>query len=129
MKCRYVITPGEEGFPKRPPKGALFVCTAEWSWSPRHDRCDAYWISRTRNKRWWLLWASWYEDSIGKDEYVIYYACEGTFKTKRQAAYSLLRDAWKVDAAEQNLDRPHDIDRIGVLSYEDIDNLMNEVWD
>ena len=107
----------------------MFVCTAEWSWSPAHDRVDTYWISQTRNKQWWLLWASWYEDSIGKDEYVIYYACEGKFETKQQAAYSLLRDAWKVDVAEQNLDRPHDIDRVGILSYEDIDNLMKEVWD
>lgn len=128
MTCKFFPETGTDIFPKRPPKSALFVGAAEWSWLPGRDRLDIYWISRTRHKRWWLLWISYYSDVTDKNEYAIYLASDAKFKTRWQAAYELLQDAWKADYIEHGLDRPHDIDRYGILNYEDIETIMTEVW-
>ena len=55
--------PGELGvpdLPKQRSRHAIYLCQAEWAWTPHHNRLAAYYLSRGR--RHWLLWLGGHHD-------------------------------------------------------------------
>ena len=46
------------------PSKADYLGQVEWSWSPMHNRVDAYYLSRSRTH--WILWLYSYDDNWEK---------------------------------------------------------------
>ena len=121
------IEPGGN-LPKRPPRSALLLCGVEWAWSPMHDRMDYYYISRTRDKRHWILWRK-YLDEYDKWSYWIYCLASAVFKTHYDAGKEMLRRAWSWEKEEMMLDYYHSILSDDLLTMDEIEEIAAQVWD
>ena len=122
------IDPGGE-LPKKPPRSALLLGGVGWSWSPIHDRMDYYYVSRTRNRRYWL-WLLWkkYPDEWEKPAFQIYCLATGAFRSHYEAGREMLKRAWSWDKKELLLNRYHEIIADGALTVTEIEEIAEEVW-
>lgn len=115
--------------PKAPPRNGEFLCNVEWAWSPAHNRVDAYYLNLRR--RHWLLWIG--SQDFNTPDWRWTWSLYGYAHRCRcdalQAAVWLLRDAWKHEADQWQLDRYHWINEEGLLSVAEVAAVAREVWD
>ena len=117
--------------PKRAPRKTIFLGTAEWTWSPMHNRIDNYYVSK--NRRYWFLWSHFYNqyDPPFKWEWHLYAAAlKQTRKRIKEfdAAIYLLHDFWKEESVNESIGHYHFIAKTGFLSIEDFQALARLVW-
>lgn len=110
---------GEEGIPRRMPRGATFICQAEWAWSPMNNRIDNYHISLDSARRRWVFWSSWLDDDglpwrwVNREAvYVLPRAAAG----REAAANALLHAFWLPQVRCGEIDRYHWLGATGLLS-------------
>ncbi|MFC1866556.1 hypothetical protein ACFL0H_00220 [Thermodesulfobacteriota bacterium] len=120
------IEPGGH-LPKKPPRTALLLCAVDWSWSPMHDRLDYYYVSRTRNRKYWILWKE-YPDEWDKPAYRIYCTSSGAFRSHYEAGKEMLKRSWSWDKEENLLDHFHGIIEGGALNMDGIEEIGEQVW-
>ena len=85
---------GEEGIPKRMPRGASFICQAEWAWSPWNNRIDNYHISLDSTRRRWVFWSSWLDDNGLPWQWV----------TRDRVMTQIFKDVWPAQARRMSQD-------------------------
>lgn len=108
------------------PRKADFLFSAEWAWSPMHNRIHAYYFNPRR--RWWLLWARYFDDNElpWRWRWFLYgVARRLPGVDDRTAAIHLMIDAWR---NEDGLDRYHWIDETGAFSVGDVAAIEEAVW-
>ncbi len=108
------------------PRKATFLFTAEWAWSPMHNRIHAYYFNPRRS--WWLLWARYFDDNEipWRWRWFLYgVARRLPGVDDRTAALHLLVDSWR---GEDGLDRPHWLDETGAFSVADVNAVSRVVW-
>ena len=57
-----------DAFSKNAPTNSIYLCQAEWAWSPMHNRIDAYYLHRDRNN--WSLWSKYWDNNWASHETV-----------------------------------------------------------
>jgi hypothetical protein len=102
--------PGELGvpdLPKRRSRNAIYLCQAEWAWTPHHNRLAAYYLSRGR--RQWLLWLGDHNDGTipWSWEWGIVALVSHKGVEERTAASLLLAAYWAFQRDDSDLDRYH----------------------
>lgn len=122
--------PGMEGIPRKIPRGADSIAQVEWSWSPMHNRIDAYHISMDSNHSRWVLWHSCFDDSDyrGRWELVSAVSTARVGVSKRSAAIALLGHFWREEAADIKLDQYHWINDADLLDVGDLAEIARSVW-
>jgi hypothetical protein len=120
------LEPGGQ-FPQKPPNSALFLCLVEWAWSPMHDRLDAYLVSRTQDRKFWILWKQCLD---GNDQWQpsIYCTYNGFYTSHDEASISMLNRAWAWERKEQELGRYHFIVDEGALGIREIERIAQTIW-
>ena len=117
--------------PKRAPRNVELICSAEWAWSPMHNRIDNYYLGRRRNR--WFLWNNWVNDNDIPWEWNWDYLSytEGSFSADIETiAAHLLLSFWQTQVANHELyDQPHWINLEGVLDIPMIHAIAREIWD
>ena len=123
---------GSEGIPKRKPSSAIFLCQAEWSWSPVHHRLENYYVSLNTKRDKWLLWVSYYNDWERPWRWETYqevYSIDRSRVVDRRAAsFELLWKYW-IDARDNEyIDEFHWIGAEGLFDAGDLNTLGHLVW-
>ena len=115
---------GEEGIPRRMPRGASFVCQAEWAWSPWNNRIDNYHISLDSSRRRWVFWSSWLDDNGLPWQWLtrerVYVLPRGA-ASREAAAKALLHAFWLPQLCREEIDRYHWLGATGLLGVGEVD--------
>ena len=112
------------------PKSAHYAFTAEWWYSPASTRIDHYHIAMDKSKNYWVLWLTWFDDNWFTDEEkIITNIPISEAKDIQTAATMLIAKAWKEEISDYNLDPPEFISQTGMLDMEDIESVVNDIWD
>lgn len=122
---KFGIDPGGD-LPEKPPTSALYLGSASWSFNMGGDRDDSYYISRTKDRKRWLLWVKFYDEMDGKNTYMIYCMASADYKTRLDAARDMLEQAWTRDKLDKQLDNGPDNCNDGAL---DMWEMADKIWD
>lgn len=120
----------EDKMPQRFPSSAKFIGQFEWAWSIYSNRIDGYYIGSNTKKTHWFLWIRWLDEEAYSIQFksVLYAYCPRKYNDAHLAAIYLLRYAWRFEAAETTLDKPHWINNNHLLSISEIMAISREVW-
>ena len=116
----------EEILPKRRPRNMLFLGATEWSWSPWHGRCDAYYLHRGRHH--WITYIRDLDPNEPEFAWMTGAFVEKRGITARQAACHLMIARWREEVLEGDLDPFHLLNCEGFLSETDWFSIGEEVW-
>ena len=115
---------GEEGIPKRMPRGASFICQAEWAWSPWNNRIDNYHISLDSTRRRWVFWSSWLDDNGLPWQWLtrerVYVLPRGA-ASREAAAKAMLHAFWLPQLCREEIDRYHWLGATDLLGVGEVD--------
>lgn len=122
--------PGRDGIPRKIPRGADSIAQVEWSWSPMHNRIDAYHISMDSNRSRWVLWHSCFDDSGYRWRWELVSALSTPRKgvKRRQAAIAMMEHFWREEIDIINLDQYHWINDADLLDVGDLSEIARCVW-
>jgi len=112
------------------PDSAKYMGTAEWAWSPIHNRIDAYHIAKDDVQKHWVLWSEWLDNNaipICLKHYV-YAMCPEKHVDLKAAAIYLLMDVWEFEHDNIELDKFHFLDNIGLLSVGEFNAIGRHIW-
>ena len=109
----------------------MLICSAEWAWSPMHNRIDNYYLGRRKNR--WLLWNNWVNDNeipwAWNWDYLSYTENAGRADIETIAAHLLL-NYWRAQVTDGELyDQPHWINHDGILDIPMIYAIQRGIWD
>ena len=122
---------GATGIPQRIPRGAEFICQAEWSWSPMHGRLQNYHVSLDSHRRRWVFWVSYFDDNFVPWRWQPY---ETVLTLPRQgiprseAAQLMLGHYWKAEFTREEVEQFHWLGATDLLSVGEIMAVANSVW-
>jgi hypothetical protein len=110
------------------PRNAVFLCKAEWSEAPHHERMESYYLQQGGTH--WNLWIEQYDDNWGKWEKPFVIArCPCIGLTDRDAAMTLLSAVLSEEQRRYDSDWGRfDITDTGLLSMEELDTVADAVW-
>ena len=117
-----------KNYPKASPRKLTYLFSAEWAWSPMHNRIDNYYLNPRRTG--WMLWNNWVEDggypwTWHWDFFAHGKRCRAD---ERTIAIHLILEFWKCEAEHQAVDHFHWINHTGLLDIGEIKSLVREVW-
>lgn len=117
-------------FPKRPAPTKVYLCYAEWTWSPGSERAEHYWATLNRRTGRLLIW---FKDTLmaGNGDKSVF-APYGSIALRkdddiRSAAKRALAHGWAAEVADNGLDAPHSWSD-GLLDTADMRQLISLVW-
>jgi hypothetical protein len=122
---------GSNGVPKKMPRGASFLLQAEWAWSPMNNRISNYHLSLDSSQKCWVLWVSYFNDTdlLWKwetSEDVL--LCPRKSLNREEAALFLLREYWRSESEDYEVDQFHWLNLEGLLSVAQAKEIAREVW-
>jgi hypothetical protein len=99
---------------------------------PVYYETTFYRLSTNRQRSHWMLWESFGVDETGKLYFIPVAWCPKKGIPAKMAVQELLRGLWLAHK-EDGFDRPNCMDRdsineVGVISAEEFDSLMQEIW-
>lgn len=122
----FLAMPGD---PQQMPRSARYVGQVEWAWARGHDRIDAYWLSTTKARERWILWAAHFDDDQWK--FIDHRVAASVARRKQSAcdaALSLLVAYWREQHRQVDLDRQGWINEEGLLNAAALKYASLLVW-
>lgn len=123
---------GTNGIAKKKPASAVFLCQAEWSWSPVHHRIENYHISLNTKRDKWVLWVSYYDDwgwPWTWEPYEDVWTCDYRHSNRHEASLYLLHSYWACARLDDSIDEFHWIGAEGLLGISELRALGSLIWD
>jgi hypothetical protein len=119
--------------PKTLPRGAKYVATVEWAWSPAHSRQDSYHLSTNRSRTHWILWLGYIDEECwtAKWEHYPRAFCAKRGMPAKTAAFYLFLEGCRAERAQYDgsPEEPfHYVTGEGVLSSRELNLAAQHVW-
>ena len=111
--------------PKRFPRKAVEICSANWAWSPGNSREDVYHIHLGRTN--WYLWLSYFNECDDRIERIIVAYVSKDVGDLLFAARLLLTEFWKRDSFESDIGAPNGC-WTNLLGDDEIREIVEVVW-
>jgi hypothetical protein len=122
--CLY--TKYKRQMPRKPSRNVKYLCQVEWAWSPMHNRISCYYMHKGRSC--WILWERSYDNDCGRWLWTVAASVPHKSCTEYQAATHLLRAIWQWEYEDCELDQPHWVNDIDLLSMADLAAIARAVW-
>jgi hypothetical protein len=117
------------GIPQKPTKKSIYLCQAEWAWSPMNNRIESFYIHE--GPAHWLFWFGHFFDEDPGEwhwKYFPAFTCTKLNMSTEQVAVFMLMEYWRREVAYYDLDRYHWINGEGILSVSQIEAIAEIVW-